>query len=78
MRTVSARHVLLVFAAGALVRLALLRIPQMWYDEATVGIMGLVVLRGEWPVYFHGQPFMGALDAYLAAPIYFAVEAASR
>ena len=78
MRTVSARHVLLVFAGGALVRLALLRIPQMWYDEATVGIMGLVVLRGEWPVYFHGQPFMGALDAYLAAPIYFAVGASVR
>jgi hypothetical protein len=77
-RTVSARHILLVFVAGALVRLALLRIPRMWYDEATVGIMGLVVLRGEWPVYFHGQPFMGALDAYLAAPLYFAVGASVR
>jgi hypothetical protein len=31
--------------------------------------MGLVVLRGEFPVYFHGQPFMGAVDAYLLAPI---------
>src|SRR5688572_15878237 len=54
--------VVAVFVAGALVRLALLRYPRLWYDEATVGIMGLIVLRGEWPIYFTGQPFMGALD----------------
>jgi hypothetical protein len=32
--------------------------------------MGLAVLRGDFPLYFFGQPFMGALDAYLAAPLY--------
>ncbi|MGH7357985.1 MAG: hypothetical protein ACREJR_04115, partial [Candidatus Rokuibacteriota bacterium] len=57
-------------AAGALLRLALLDIPRAWHDEATTGLMGLAVLRGQFPVYFFGQPFMGALDAYLAAPIY--------
>jgi hypothetical protein len=77
-KTAAARGILLACAAGALVRLALLRIPGMWYDEATVGIMGLVVLRGEWPVYFHGQPFMGALDSYLTAPLYFALGASVR
>src|SRR5262245_42380289 len=56
--------------AGALVRIALLRAPDVWYDEATTGLMGLAVLRGAFPVYFFGQPFMGALDAYLAAPLY--------
>ncbi len=71
MKTVSARHVLAVFVLGALVRFALLRIPRLWYDEATVGITGLAVLRGELPVYFFGQPFMGTLgDAYLAASLY--------
>jgi hypothetical protein len=49
---------------------ALLAIPQAWYDEATTGLMGLAVLRGQFPVYFFGQSFMGALDAYLAAPLY--------
>ena len=59
-----------VLTLGALVRLALLAIPGAWFDEATTGLMGLAVLRGQFPVYFFGQPFMGALDAYLAAPVY--------
>ena len=56
--------------AGALVRIVLLRAPEVWFDEATTGLMGLAVLRGDFPLYFFGQPFMGALDAYLAAPLY--------
>ena len=66
----TSRAVLGALAAGALLRLALLNIPRAWHDEATTGLMGLAVLRGQFPVYFFGQPFMGALDAYLAAPIY--------
>ena len=66
----TSRAVLGALAAGAFVRLALLAIPRAWYDEATTGLMGLGVLRGHFPVYFFGQPFMGALDAYLAAPVY--------
>ena len=56
--------------AGALVRIVLLRAPEVWFDETTTGLMGLAVLRGDFPLYFFGQPFMGALDAYLAAPLY--------
>ena len=37
--------------------------------EAT-GFPVLCVLRDERPVYFFGKAFMGALDGYLAAPIY--------
>ncbi len=62
---------------GAAVRLGLLRTPFLWPDEATIARMGLVVLRGEFPVYFHGQPFMGALDAYLLAPLYVTVGASA-
>jgi hypothetical protein len=51
--------------AGALVRIVLLRAPEVWFDETTTGLMGLAVLRGDFPLYFFGQPFMGALDAYL-------------
>jgi hypothetical protein len=62
---------LLAFVAvGALVRMALLRAPSIWFDEANTGLMGLAVLRGDFPVYFFSQPFMGALDAYLTAPLY--------
>ena len=60
-----ARRVFLVWLAGAVVRLALLKEPHLWFDEATTGLLGLAVLRGDFPVYFFGQPFMGALDGYL-------------
>jgi hypothetical protein len=53
-----------------LLRLLLLRLPRLWYDEATTGLLGLAVLQGELPTYFFGQSFMGALDGYLAAPVY--------
>lgn len=65
------RGILAVGLLGAGLRVGLLHAPTLWYDEATVGITGLAVLRGELPVYFFGQPFMGTLgDAYLAAPLY--------
>jgi hypothetical protein len=71
-RTRSAGWILFVtIACAALVRFSLLRFPRLWYDVATTGVMGLAVLRGQFPVYFFGQPFMGAFgDAYLAAPLY--------
>jgi hypothetical protein len=47
---------------GVLVRLLLLLHPGLWNDEATTGLLGLSVHQGELPVYFFGQPFMGALD----------------
>ncbi len=75
---VTGRRVLLVLLAGAALRLALLRFPRLWYDEATTGIMGLTVLHGALPVYFYGQAFMGALDAYLAAPLYLLLGVSAR
>jgi hypothetical protein len=61
--------VLLLGAATAL-RLGLLHMPLLWPDESVVATMGLAVLRGELPVYYYGQPHMGALHAYLVAPLY--------
>ncbi len=69
---------LLALGAGALVRLALLAVPGIWYDEATTGLLGLRALRGAFPVYFYGQAFMGALDGYLAAPLYLALGVSAR
>ncbi|HEY6416272.1 MAG TPA: glycosyltransferase family 39 protein, partial [Acidimicrobiales bacterium] len=75
----STRLLLVFLAAAVVVRLALLRLPLLWFDEATTGVMGLAVLRGQFPIYFFGQAFMGALaDAYLAAPLYLVFGASAR
>src|SRR5579872_2510113 len=39
-------------------------------DEALVGIQAEHILRGAWPVYFYGQPYMGSLEAYFVALIF--------
>jgi 4-amino-4-deoxy-L-arabinose transferase-like glycosyltransferase len=36
-------------------------------DEAIVGLMGRHILQGARPIFFYGQAYMGALDAYFAA-----------
>ncbi len=65
-------------AVAALVALAaLLRLtlaargwPILNSDEATMGLMGSdVLLRGAHPTFFYAQAYMGALQAYLAAPV---------
>lgn len=39
-------------------------------DEAVVGIQAEHILRGERPLYFYGQPYMGSLEAYLMALLF--------
>src|SRR5215472_14563836 len=39
-------------------------------DEALVGIQAEHILRGELPIYFYSQPYMGSLEAYLMAGIF--------
>src|SRR5690348_15591195 len=36
-------------------------------DEAMVGLQAEHILRGERPVYYYAQPYMGSLEAYLMA-----------
>jgi len=36
-------------------------------DEAIVGLMARHILRGDWPVFFYGQAYMGSLEASLVA-----------
>ena len=45
-------------------------------DEALVGIQAEHILRGEFPVYYYNQPYMGSLEAYLMA-ILFAIMGSS-
>jgi hypothetical protein len=61
-----------ILAIGAAVRLLLLLLwpDRVNADEATVGLMGLQILRGEFPIFFSGQGYMGGPEAYLTAVVY--------
>lgn len=59
--------------AGVGVRVAALAVglPPTNSDEATMGLMAVHISRGEqFPVFFYGQQYMGALEAYLSAPVF--------
>ncbi len=59
-------------ALAALLRLTLAARgwPILNSDEATMGLMGSdVALRGSHPIFTYAQDYIGALQAYLAAPV---------
>ena len=39
-------------------------------DELEVGLQAEHILRGALPLYYYGQPYLGSLDAYVAALIF--------
>lgn len=68
-----------VWVAGAIIlcgvglRLVLnvLGWPQTNSDESTMGLMALHIASGrDYPGFFYGQNYMGALQAYIAAPLF--------
>ena len=61
-------------AAFVAVRLVVALSPPLretYYDEALTGLMSLAILRGVPQVFYWGQPYLGALDAYLAAGAFY-------
>jgi hypothetical protein len=55
---------------GTLLRVLLvgLKWPLFNSDEGTMGIMALhIAYRGEHPIFYYGQNYMGTLDAYFGA-----------
>ena len=63
----------IIIAVAALIRLLL--ISQNWpitnSDESTMGLMALhIANRGEHPIFFYGQHYMGSLEAFLAAGLF--------
>jgi hypothetical protein len=59
-----------IIAVAVMLRLAL--IAQGWplldSDEGTMGLMALhIAYRGEFPIFFYAQAYMGATEAYLGA-----------
>ncbi len=52
---------------GLAIRIGAVATASIWFEEATRGLMSRDVLHGQFPFFFYGQPFMGAIDAYLHA-----------
>jgi hypothetical protein len=74
------RHPLSVLWSPFMVCLLLAVIVRVWLivhtngviagDEAEVGMQAEHILRGEHPIYFYGQAYMGSLQMYLIAGIF--------
>lgn len=73
-----ARHRAVVIAMSLIALAVALRFalilngwPATDSDEATMGLMARhIAFNGERPIFFYGQNYMGALEAYLAAPFF--------
>ncbi|HLI06424.1 MAG TPA: hypothetical protein VKV40_07645 [Ktedonobacteraceae bacterium] len=63
----------LVLASAITIRLILLALgwPTTNSDEGTMGLMAInLAFHGQIPIFFYGQSYMGALEAYLASPLF--------
>src|SRR5437763_6432594 len=64
---------LVIIAVAVLLRILLIAQswPGMSSDEGTMGLEAMhIAYRGELPIFFYGQSYMGTIEAYLAAGTY--------
>ena len=61
--------VLILMALGFAVRLALGLRTQLDADEATFALAGLHITHGQFALMEPNGQYLGALDAYIAAPV---------
>src|SRR5262245_20191810 len=59
-----------LFAVAASVHALYLYFPGLDSDQAIVGLMGLHMLRGEFPAFFWGESYSGTAESLLAAPLF--------
>ncbi|OGW63156.1 MAG: hypothetical protein A2V83_05485 [Nitrospirae bacterium RBG_16_64_22] len=57
----------LLLVAGAGLRGLYLLGPGLDSDMAVMGLMAMHVLRGEYPIFYWGEPYCGPIESYLAA-----------
>jgi hypothetical protein len=57
----------LLVAAAVRIGLLVAGVVPFNADEAVVGLMARHILRGERPIFFYGQSYLGSLDAWLVA-----------
>jgi hypothetical protein len=62
--------VLLLILVGAALRIVFLRYPLLDSDQAVVGLMGIHILKGEFPAFFWGQSYAGTLESFVAALLF--------
>ena len=65
---------ILIIALAALLRISLIALgwPHSNADEGTMGIMAMHILyKGEHPIFFYGQNYMGTLEAYLGSAFFY-------
>jgi hypothetical protein len=65
---------------GLVVRLAIIFSPlgEIDGDEAVVGLMARhIAFLGERPVFYYGQPYLGSLEAFSAAPLFVLFDSSS-
>jgi hypothetical protein len=68
---------LLILLAAAAQRILIVIPPDIDWDESWVGTAAINVLKGVFPTFFYGQPYMAGLESYLHAVV-FASLGASR
>ncbi len=64
---------LALLLVGLALRLAIIFSPlgELDGDEAVVGLMARhIAFQGERPVFYYGQPYLGSLEAFSAAPLF--------
>ena len=63
--------ILIALAVAIRIWLIYLNWPLLDSDEGTMGLMGMhIILKGETPIFFYHQNYMGAAEAYIAAFIF--------
>src|SRR6266568_4507837 len=66
-----AAFVIIIFATSLRLLLIYQGWPQTNSDESTMGLMALhIAYRGEHPIFFYGQGYMGSFEAYFAALLF--------
>ena len=65
---------ILIIAFATLLRISLIALgwPHSNADEGTMGLMAMHILnKGEHPIFFYGQNYMGTLEAYLGSAFFY-------
>ncbi len=65
---------IVIIALAIVIRVWLIRLgwPLLDSDEGTMGLMAIhIAFRGEMPIFFYGQNYMGAAEAYLGAFVFY-------
>ncbi len=61
---------LCIILVSSFIQLSFIRVSRQDSDGAIIGLMAKHILKGEVPLFFYGQGYMGTLEAFFAAPFF--------